>query len=208
MKKVILIVLGTAAGVFILLQFVPYGHDRSNPPVISEPQWNNPQTRALFFRVCRDCHSHETIWPWYSRVAPASWLVRRDVDVGRSEFNVSLWGVQKKNEGDDAADMVREGKMPPWFYVIAHPEAKFSEAEKQEFIAGLTATFNERRGRADDDDRDDERVDRDDRDDRNDRDDRDRRDDRDDRDRRDDRDDRDDRDRRDDRDDRDDDRDR
>lgn len=49
-----------AAAVFALIQLVPYGRDHSNPPVVAEPAWDSPQTRELFFRACKDCHSHET----------------------------------------------------------------------------------------------------------------------------------------------------
>ena len=65
-------------GVLLIIQFVPYGRDHTNPPVIAEPAWDSPQTRALFFRACADCHSNETKWPWYSTIAPASWLITRD----------------------------------------------------------------------------------------------------------------------------------
>lgn len=126
----------------VVIQLVPYGRDHENPPVVAEPTWDRPETRELFFRVCRDCHSHETEWPWYSSVAPASWLVQYDVEEGRSHFNVSDWG-REKNHGDEAAEEVREGEMPPWFYLPAHPEAQLSKAEEQQLIAGLVATFGE-----------------------------------------------------------------
>jgi cytochrome c551/c552 len=126
-----------------LIQLIPYGKS-ANPPVLSEPTWSSPTTRVLFFRACGDCHSNETKWPSYSRIAPISWLVRYDVDEGREHFNVSTWGQQPKNKGDEAAKTVREGEMPPWFYVIPHPEAKLSEAEESELIRGLVATFGEK----------------------------------------------------------------
>jgi mono/diheme cytochrome c family protein len=136
--------LGGVGGValMLLIQLVPYGHDRTNPAVASEPTWDSARTRELFFRACKDCHSHETQWPWYSTIAPASWLVHRDVDEGRSHFNVSAWG-RRKNHGDEAAELVHEGEMPPWFYLPAHPEARLSEAEKAELIRGLERTFPE-----------------------------------------------------------------
>ncbi len=58
--------------VLLIIQAVPYGRDHSNPPVQAEPPWDAPETRAVFLRVCGNCHSHETRWPWYSYVAPAS----------------------------------------------------------------------------------------------------------------------------------------
>lgn len=131
------------AGLLVLIQFVPYGRNHTNPPVVSTPQWDSPRTVELFNRACADCHSHETVWPWYSNVAPVSWLIQRDVDEGRAKFNVSLWGVQRKNEGEDAAKTVRNGEMPFRPYLLTHPEARLTEAEKSALIDGLIATFGD-----------------------------------------------------------------
>ncbi len=136
-------VFGIVMIVAIAIQFIPYGRDHSNPPVVAEPKWDSPKTKEFFVRACADCHSNETQWPWYSNVAPISWLNQYDVDEGREHFNVSMWGVQKKNKGDEAKEEFEEGEMPPWFYVIAHPDAKFSESETKEFMQGLVATFGE-----------------------------------------------------------------
>ncbi|NWF79322.1 MAG: heme-binding domain-containing protein [Chloroflexi bacterium] len=124
----------------LAIQFVPYGRDHTNLPVVAEPPWNSPETRALFMRACADCHSNQTAWPWYSNVAPVSWLIARDVVEGRKTFNVALWG-QQRNEGDEAAEAVRKGEMPLWFYLPLHPEANLTLAETQQLTAGLTATF-------------------------------------------------------------------
>lgn len=131
------------AALAVLIQFVPFGRDHLNPAVEAEPQWDSPQTRALFMRTCGDCHSHETKWPWYSNIAPVSWLVTHDVEEGREHFNVSRWGLQKKNEADEAAEEYREGEMPPWFYLIPHPEAQLNEDESRQLLAGLIATFGD-----------------------------------------------------------------
>jgi len=130
-----------ALALFVGIQFVPYGKNHTNPPIISEPQWDSSRTKELFNNACANCHSHQTTYPWYSNVAPVSWLLARDVTEGREHFNVSVWGSQKKNEGKDAAKEVREGEMPPWFYLPTHPEAKLSDTEKQELISGLEKTF-------------------------------------------------------------------
>ena len=127
----------------LAIQIPPYGRDHENPEVVQEPDWDLPRTRDLFFRACKNCHSNETIWPWYSFVAPASWLVQSDVDEARSHFNVSEWG-RAENHGDEAAKRVRKAEMPPWFYLPAHPEAQLSDEERQWLIAGLAATFGEK----------------------------------------------------------------
>lgn len=125
----------------VAAQLIPYGREHSNPPVVSEPQWDNPRTKELFFRLCADCHSNETKWPWYSYYAPVSWLVQSDVDEGREHFNVSMWNAQEKNKGNAAAKEVVEGEMPPLAYMIPRRKIKFTEAERKVFLAGLVATF-------------------------------------------------------------------
>ncbi|MDD2357825.1 MAG: heme-binding domain-containing protein [Thiovulaceae bacterium] len=138
MKKKILAVLAVAA---IAIQFIPYGKDHTNPPVMSEPQWDSLQTKELFKNTCANCHSNQTTYPWYSSIAPVSWLVERDVTEGREHFNVSMLGIQKKNKVKDAAKELREGEMPPIFYLPTHPEARLSDTQKQDLINGLEKTF-------------------------------------------------------------------
>ena len=69
--------------VLVAIQFVPYGRAHDNPPPVQEPRWDSARTRALAEVACFTCHSNETRWPWYSHIAPASWLVQRDVEQGR-----------------------------------------------------------------------------------------------------------------------------
>ena len=134
-------------GILLAVQLVPYGWRRTNPPVVAEPDWDSPRTRELFQRACADCHSNRTKWPWYSRVAPISWLIVKDVEQGRSHLNVSEWNRPQK-DAHEAAEELRDGKMPLPIYLPAHPEARLSAAEKAELVRGLEATFgSERRGR-------------------------------------------------------------
>jgi hypothetical protein len=162
----VLVLLGVI--VFIGIQFVPV--ERTNPPVVSEPQWDSPQTRALAEQACFDCHSNETKWPWYAKIAPISWVVAHDVEEGRAELNFSEWGTSKHQEGqevdedrdyddegergeaderesgegvepDEIVEEVEEGKMPLPKYLLLHPEARLNAAELQAFINGLKATF-------------------------------------------------------------------
>ena len=141
-KKSIIRVGAILFSLFLLIQLVPYGRDHVNPPVTQEPKWDSSRTRELFMRVCKNCHSNATEWPWYSSIAPLSWIVQHDVDEGRSEFNVSEWG-RARNKGDEAAHEVREGHMPPWYYLPLHPEARLTKAERDEFVRGLVVTFGE-----------------------------------------------------------------
>jgi hypothetical protein len=127
--------------IFLLIQFVPYGRSHSNPPITGEPEWDSPRTRALAVDACFSCHSNETKWPWYSNVAPISWLLQRDVDTGRAELNFSAWD-REQDEAKDAADSVAEGEMPPLRYVIVNSRARLTEAERRDLISGLRATLD------------------------------------------------------------------
>jgi hypothetical protein len=91
-------------------------------------------------RACFDCHSNETEWLWYHRIAPISWGVQADVMEGRDALNFSEWD-RPQEEAAEAAETVVEGEMPPWQYVLAHPDARLSQAEREELIQGLQATF-------------------------------------------------------------------
>jgi hypothetical protein len=123
----------------LLIQLVPYGRDHTNPAVVREPVWDSPATRATAVIACFDCHSNQTVWPWYSNIAPISWLLQHDVDEGRQHLNFSDWTA---GQGLDAGLLVSSGQMPPLRYQLAHPEARLSEADKAALIEGLTATLN------------------------------------------------------------------
>lgn len=140
-KKMMLTAAITAVVILFAIQAIPYGKAHSNPPVVKEPAWDSPTTRALVKRVCFDCHSNETVWPGYSKIAPISWLVQYDVDEGREELNFSDWIGTK--EGEQAAKIIKQinkGEMPPLQYLPTHPEAKLSPAEKESLLKGLAAT--------------------------------------------------------------------
>ncbi|HVJ20025.1 MAG TPA: heme-binding domain-containing protein [Polyangiaceae bacterium] len=124
----------------LLIQLVPYGRDHSNPPVVQEPRWDRPLTRELAARACFDCHSNKTRWPWYSHVAPVSWLVQHDVDEGRRVVNFSEWG-RPYEEAGESAETVVEGTMPPVTYLLTHPAGRLSTEEKAELVRGLNATL-------------------------------------------------------------------
>lgn len=141
LRKLLLIIAAVLVAGFLLLQLVPYGRAHENPPVAAEPNWDSPQTRELAQRACFDCHSNETDWPWYSNVAPVSWLVQHDVDEGRQYLNFSEWG--RSGEGEEAEELyevIAEGEMPMSNYLITHPEARLTDGEKAALAEGLAIT--------------------------------------------------------------------
>jgi hypothetical protein len=137
-KKTILWILVAVLVIGLLIQLIPLTGRGNNPPVIAEPPWDSPQTRALAVRACFDCHSNETIWPWYSYIAPVSWLVYSDTMRGRARLNFSEWTTAQLRRANEVARVVQEGEMPPAIYLPMHPLAVLTSAEKQQLITGLT----------------------------------------------------------------------
>lgn len=135
---------------FPAIQFIPYGHDHDNPPVVQEPSWDSRQTRDLAKNACFDCHSNETLWPWYANMAPVSWLVYTDVRHGRRHLNFSDWR-QGQREGENPKKLreaIAEGEMPPLQYRLLHPEARLTASQKQQLVEGLVITANDSNGMA------------------------------------------------------------
>lgn len=111
-----------------------------------------PQVAAILQRSCSNCHSYKTVWPWYSQVAPASWLVIRDVNEGRGHMNMSDWSQydakRASHKLDGICKEVSGGDMPPSYYLIMHSDEKLSDSDKQTLcdwakaesqrVAGLT----------------------------------------------------------------------
>ena len=124
----------------VIAQVLPLGRDHANPPVTKEPAWDSPRTAALVRRYCYDCHSNEVNWPWYSHVAPISWLVQHDVDEGREHLNFSEMDRSQRHAAE-AAHEVEEGEMPPWQYTLGRSDRQMSDEERTQLIAGLKATF-------------------------------------------------------------------
>jgi hypothetical protein len=141
MKK---LVLGGVVGLvvlFVLIQFIPV--DRHNPPVESEIS-APPEVKAILQRSCYDCHSNQTVWPWYSRIAPSSWMVASDVHEGREKLNFSTWdqySTQKQvKKRQEIWEKVSEGEMPPWLYTLAHHGVRLSADDRAILRAWMPAS--------------------------------------------------------------------
>lgn len=141
MKKFWYVVLAGLV-LFGLIQLVPIGKTYTNPPIVSEPNWSSPQARQLVKEHCFQCHSNETAWPWYSKIAPASWLIAFDVQSGRSEFNFSDWN-NNPGELDEMVGAIQEGEMPPFQYWIFHPASRMNDQQKQDLIQALSSSLGQ-----------------------------------------------------------------
>lgn len=126
MKKLLIILVVLIVGI----QFIPV--ERTNPPVTKEI--NAPdEVKSILKKACYDCHSNETNWAWYTKIAPASFLASRDVKEGREHLNFSEWDRYAGKESkvkEEIWEEVRDEKMPPWQYRIMHSESKLSDQEK------------------------------------------------------------------------------
>jgi len=124
----------------IAIQFVPV--DRTNPPVEGEVP-ATAEVRSILRRACYDCHSNETVWLWYSYVAPMSWLIARDVREGRDALNFSTWNqldaIDQAKGLRESWKETEEGEMPPWFYVPLHWSASLSGQDRAALHAWATA---------------------------------------------------------------------
>ena len=118
--------------VFIGLQFIPAsGVSRTSTPKPHTAEMINPQVGRIMERSCQDCHSNRTAWPWYSRVAPVSWVIARHVKEGREILDFSDWATQPPSEGERLliCNAVSDGRMPLHGYTAIHRKARLSKQD-------------------------------------------------------------------------------
>jgi len=139
MKKKILIAIPI---VFILIQFIRI--DKTNPEVVLANDFvemEKPPTEIgdMIKSSCYDCHSNHSKYPWYTNVAPVSWIVKNHIIEGRDHFNFSEWNSYSSDEQKDilheCAEEVEEGEMPMKPYLLMHSDAKLSEEQKNILVA-------------------------------------------------------------------------
>ena len=136
MRRVLKISLFALIILFATIQLIR--PSRTNPPVdpareVTAVHPADPVVTAAIQRSCNDCHSNRTAWPWYSNVAPASWLVVHDVNSGRSSLNFSEWSSYTPEKQHKLTSKIceeaREGEMPVLQYTFAHPNARLTGPE-------------------------------------------------------------------------------
>ena len=135
-----------------LIQFVPTQH--SNPPAADPVVFADPNAEAIAKRACYDCHSNQTVWPWYSYIAPFSWYSVNHVEEGRARLNFSdvaaTLAQPRRGRGDEAdeqttvaelaeesAETINKNEMPPSYYTLIHTDAILSATDKEALIAGI-----------------------------------------------------------------------
>jgi Haem-binding domain len=105
----------------------PAGHPQS----LGVERVVGPEVGAILKRSCGDCHSNNTTWPWYSHVAPVSWVVSKHVTQGREKLNFSNWvaGKVTSNQMAEICDAVSNGSMPLRGYTMLHRDARLSGSD-------------------------------------------------------------------------------
>ena len=162
--------LGGFGLIALIIQFIPVDlppadQDRSGDMLGTGLA--NEEIAQLLKTSCYNCHSNETVYPWYSHVAPSSWLVAKDVRDGRDELNFSTWlqydTSRMIRKLDDIATEVGEGHMPKGIYTLVHPSARLSAGQRDLIVAWTESAMDLLVGEEeeDDDDDDDEEDDED-----------------------------------------------
>jgi hypothetical protein len=141
MKKTLLIILIIIAGAFLLIQLIPSGMPENHPVKgegLLEIAGVPAETEAILRAACFDCHSQEAKFPWYSHVAPVSWLVAKDINHGREKLDFSHWGKLSKREKltalGEISEEVENENMPMPIYISMHPEADLTPEQRETII--------------------------------------------------------------------------
>lgn len=136
MKKILFVLLA----IIVIMQF--FRIDMENPAVVAENDFiavtePDEEVEAILRNACYDCHSNETVYPWYANVAPVSWWLKNHIDEGRGELNFSEWGTYKERRAhhklEESIELVEKGKMPLSSYTWTHGDAVLS-ADQQELL--------------------------------------------------------------------------
>jgi len=148
----LLLIVASIAGAVLVASLIPGPYSSvteavaPNTPLLGSAHFNSASTAAMTV-ACHNCHSNQTHWPWYSRVAPLSWLIRRDVSQGRQFLNFSQWAAYGAAGQSQlsvlAAEQIKLGKMPPQRYLLLHPEARLTDQER----SGLVQAFEQEAAR-------------------------------------------------------------
>jgi hypothetical protein len=136
MRKLSKLILVLFAFVFLGMQFVPTATMPKSSATTAAPRMTdviNPQVRAILERSCQDCHSSRTTWPWYSHVAPVSWIVSKHVSEGREVLDFSEWADQPPSgyERTMMCNAVSSGEMPLPEYTVIHRHARLSKRDAE-----------------------------------------------------------------------------
>ncbi len=129
------LILSIVVGIFVIIQLIPV--NQTNPPIVRDAGAPE-EVRDILLTSCYDCHSNESIWPWYSRIAPGSFLITRDVIEGRKHLNFSEFSDLNEYDSTKIAaeiiEVIKEEQMPILPYLLLHPKASLRDSEAKILI--------------------------------------------------------------------------
>lgn len=103
--------------------------------------------QAILNKSCMDCHSNNTIYPWYDNIQPVAWWLDRHVREGKRELNFDEYGTynlrRKYHKMEEVAQQVRDGEMPLKSYTITHADARLTKEERQLLIDWSETVMND-----------------------------------------------------------------
>jgi len=141
-SRKVIISAAVLAALFLFIQLIPV--EQANPPVEADLVAPS-QVTDILRRACYDCHSHETSWPWYSRVAPFSWWLAEHVSDGRADLNFSRWPLFDFEARElmlrDIEKQIVDGTMPLRSYVLGHREARLSDRDREILLEWARAGY-------------------------------------------------------------------
>ena len=126
------------AVLFIIIQFVPVQRNtkenyQSSFSITSDSP-TKAEVTAILQTACWDCHSNQTVYPWYNKIAPISWYLARHINNGKKHLNFDNWNVYDRakqiHKSEEIIEVIEENEMPIFSYTLPHPEAKLSEEQK------------------------------------------------------------------------------
>ncbi len=126
------------AAVIIIMQLYPFPRpeiSENNPDDLLKTAEVPENIASMLRSACYDCHSNETVYPWYANIAPVKWWLYDHINEGREDLNFSEWNSFSKSDKaemlDDISTEVSEGEMPLKSYPLTHPGAKLSDADRE-----------------------------------------------------------------------------
>ena len=140
--------LTVVAVLFIIIQFVPVQRNtkenyQSSFSIISDSPIKAEVT-AMLQTACWDCHSNQTVYPWYNKIAPISWYLARHINNGKKHLNFDNWNdydlAKRAHKGEEIIEVIEENEMPLFSYTLLHPDAKLSEEQKEILIQYFSHT--------------------------------------------------------------------
>ena len=146
MKKIGKIILIALLIIVVVIQFVPANlpeNKTDNPGDIALASTASEEVMVILKTSCYDCHSNQANLPWYSKIAPVSWLLAHDMNEGRKELNFSEWGTYPKRrllkKLEEIGEEVEEEEMPLPIYTVMHGDANLS-ADQRKLLVDWTKT--------------------------------------------------------------------